>query len=192
MNLNEAKKQRLLKINKLDELRQATLHHTIIIQHQRAQWNDKFIKKKKFKVGDWALLFDSRFKDFRGKFHIWWIGPYEIDIVYDTGAIKLHTIGNERTPLMENGHGLQLHHKPLSKETFSNRITSTWPANDLEIVNKVGTPTEWFTLPHTHTHPCVKILRDVPGTCSLGTCLGACFVKINLCWRKACLRKKPT
>jgi hypothetical protein len=69
MNLTEAKKQRLLKINELDELRQASLHHTTIIQHQRAQWNDKFIKKKKFKVGDWALLFDSRFKDFRGKFH---------------------------------------------------------------------------------------------------------------------------
>jgi hypothetical protein len=142
MDLTEAQKQRLLQINELDELRQASLHHTIVIQHQRAQWHDKFIKKKKFKVGDWALLFDSKFKYFRGKFHTRWLGPYEIDIVYDNGAIKLHTIDDERTPLMENGHMLRLYHRPLSKEAFLKRITSGWPDNDLEIVNKGGTPTE--------------------------------------------------
>jgi hypothetical protein len=59
------------------------LHHTTIIQHQRAQWHDKFIKKKKFKVGDWALLFDSKFKDFRGKFHTRWLGLMRL-ILYMT------------------------------------------------------------------------------------------------------------
>jgi hypothetical protein len=51
-----------------------------MIQHQRDKWHDRFIKKNKFKAGDWALLFDSRFKYFRGKFHTRWLGPYDIDI----------------------------------------------------------------------------------------------------------------
>jgi hypothetical protein len=79
------------------------------------------------------------FKDFRGKFHTRWLGPCNIDIVYENRAIKLHTVDNERTPLMENGHKLRLYHKHLSKEAFLNRITSGWFDNDLEIVNKGGT-----------------------------------------------------
>jgi hypothetical protein len=122
MDLHEAQKKRLLQINELDELCQASLHKTTIIQHQRAQWNGKFINKRKFKVGDWALLFDSRFMDFKGKLCTQWLKPYEIDIVHDNGSIKICTIDNERNYLMENGHMLQLYHKPLSKESFLNRI----------------------------------------------------------------------
>jgi hypothetical protein len=104
MDLHEAQKKRLLQINELDELCQASLHKTTIIQHQRAQWNGKFINKRKFKVGDWALLFDSRFMDFKGKLCTQWLGPCEIDTVFENGAIKLCTINNERNYLMENGH----------------------------------------------------------------------------------------
>jgi hypothetical protein len=63
-----------------------------VIQHQRVRWHDKFFKKIKFKVGDWTLLFDSKFKDFRGKLCTKWLGPYDIDTINDSGAIKLHTI----------------------------------------------------------------------------------------------------
>jgi hypothetical protein len=111
-----------------------------MIQHQRAQWHDKFIKKNKFKAGDWDLLFNSRFKEFRGKFCTSWLGPYEIDTIYDSKAIKLRTIDADRIPLMANGHKLRLYHKPLSKESFLNRVTSGWPDNDLEIVHKGETP----------------------------------------------------
>ena len=41
-------------------MRQVAVEQTILVQQQRAQWHDKFIKKKQFKVGDWALLFDSK------------------------------------------------------------------------------------------------------------------------------------
>jgi hypothetical protein len=76
-----------------------------------------------------------------GSLHTRWLGPYEIDIVYENIAIKLHTIDGERTPLMENGHMIfGLYHRPLSKEAFFRRITSGWFDNDLEIVNKGETP----------------------------------------------------
>lgn len=34
---------------------------------QRKLWHDKNIKDKVFQEGDWALLYDSRFKDFKRK-----------------------------------------------------------------------------------------------------------------------------
>ena len=67
MNLLEAKQQRLNQINKLDEMRQDAIQQTGLVQQQRAWWHDKFIKNKRFQEGDWALLFDSRFKEFKGK-----------------------------------------------------------------------------------------------------------------------------
>jgi hypothetical protein len=53
-----------MQLNQLDEIRQEAVQQTTLIQQQRAKWHDKFIKKKQFKVGDWALLFDSKFKYF--------------------------------------------------------------------------------------------------------------------------------
>lgn len=67
MNLTEAQQQRVNQINKLDEMRQDALQHTDMEQHQRAWWHEKLIRKNQFQEGDLALLFDSRFKDFRGK-----------------------------------------------------------------------------------------------------------------------------
>ena len=64
MNLDEAQKQRILQINESDEIRQDALQITMLIQNQRKTWHDKFIKQKQFNTRDWALLFDSRFKNF--------------------------------------------------------------------------------------------------------------------------------
>ena len=52
MNLSEAQQQRLNQINELDEMRQDALQHTYMVQHQRARWHDKFIKRKQFQEGD--------------------------------------------------------------------------------------------------------------------------------------------
>ena len=78
-----------MQLNQLDEMRQAAVEQTIFVQQQRAQWHDKFIKKKQFKVGDWALLFDSKFKNFKAKFTTHWLGPYEIAEVYDNESVQL-------------------------------------------------------------------------------------------------------
>ena len=50
----------------------------MLIQNQQKQWHDKFIKQKQFNTGDWALLFDSLFKSFKGKLTTRWLGPYEV------------------------------------------------------------------------------------------------------------------
>jgi hypothetical protein len=120
MDLDEAKKQRLLQLNELDEIRQDSLQRTTLIQEQRTKWHDKYIKKKSFQSGDWALLYDSRFKNFKGKLSTRWLGPYEVDTVYDNGSVKIKTIDENQTPFVVNGHRLKVYHKPLSKEDFSN------------------------------------------------------------------------
>ena len=51
-------------------MRQQAVERITMIQQQRGQWHDKLIKKKEFQVGDWALLFDSKFKDYKAKFTI--------------------------------------------------------------------------------------------------------------------------
>ena len=79
MDLDEAQKQRILQLNELNEIRQDALQRTTLIQEQRNKWHDKYIKKKYFQSGDWALLYDSRFKNFKGKLSTRWLGPYEVD-----------------------------------------------------------------------------------------------------------------
>ena len=68
LDLTEAQKQRLEQINELDEIRHDAVQKTNLAQQQRTRLHDKYIKEKKFKEGDWALLFDSKFNDFQGKF----------------------------------------------------------------------------------------------------------------------------
>ena len=79
-------------INELDKIRQDALQITMLIQNQRKIWHDQFIKQKQFNIGDWALLFDSRFKIFKGKLTIHWMGPYEVVTTFDNGSVKIKTI----------------------------------------------------------------------------------------------------
>ena len=99
-------------------MRQDALQHTYMVQQQRARWHDKFIRKKQFQEGDWALLFDSRFKDFRGKLTTHWLGPYEVEQVFDNGSVRIRTIDDEKVSFLVNGHRLRLYQKPMSKGQF--------------------------------------------------------------------------
>ena len=80
-------------MNEPDEKRTTVVHHTTLIQLHRSKWHDRFIKKKVFCEGDWYFLYDSQFKrDFKGKLHTRWLGPYIIDKVFDNGTVRLTTI----------------------------------------------------------------------------------------------------
>jgi hypothetical protein len=102
----------------LDEIRQDVIQRKILVQNQRRKWHDKFIKKKQFQPGDWALLFDSIFKTFKGKFTTRWLGPYEVVIVFGNGVVKIKTIDDGQVSFVVNGHRLKIYHGPISKEDF--------------------------------------------------------------------------
>jgi hypothetical protein len=133
IDLSKAQKERIMQLNQLDEMRQAAIEHNILIQQQRAHWHDKFIKKKQFKVGDWALLFDSKFKNFKAKFTTHWLGPYEVAEVYDNGSVKLQTIDDEASSFTVNGHRLKLYNKPVNKEDFLQQISQQ---HEMEVLDK--------------------------------------------------------
>jgi hypothetical protein len=73
-------------MNSLDEYIMQEVFNTEVVQQQPKDWNYKKIKYIKFKEGDWALLYDSRFKYFKGKLMKSWLGPYNIEKFYDNGS----------------------------------------------------------------------------------------------------------
>jgi len=118
LDLNDAQTARLQQLQELDEKILDAIHQTTLVQQQRTRWHDRTIKKKQFQKGDWALLYDSRFEKFQGKLRTRWLGPYEVDVVFPNGTVRLITIDDSRTPLLVNGYRLRLYQQPLSKEEF--------------------------------------------------------------------------
>ena len=122
----------------MDEKKLDVIHQTTMIQQQRSKWHDKTIKHKQFQKGNWALLYDSWFKEFQGKLRTRWLGPYEVDIVFPNGTVRLLTINDSKTPLLVNGHQLRLYRKLISKEDF--KATCMADAHFL-FIEGVPTPT---------------------------------------------------
>jgi len=87
LEMTRAKKERLLQLNGLDEFRMQALLHTEVTQVKWKIWHDKNIKDKQFQEGDWALLYDSQYKDFKGNLRTRWLGPYVIEKCHDNGVV---------------------------------------------------------------------------------------------------------
>ena len=136
MNMNKSQEQILMQWNELDEMRQDVDHRTSLVQDQRARWH-KFIKKKVFRRGDWALLYDSNSKHFKGKFSTRWLGPYGVDEVFDNGSVRINTIDDEKTYFVVNSHWLKIYHKPLSHNQFLQEVQKD---PGLELVHVDGQP----------------------------------------------------
>ena len=110
--------------------------HTEVTQVQRKIWNDKHIKYKQFQEGDWASLYDSWDKDFKGKLRNRWLGPYVIETCPDNGAVRIRTIDVDAIPLLVNGYRLKIYKKPLLRQEFINSISKT-----VMVVEQVSTST---------------------------------------------------
>ena len=83
LDVTKAQHERLFQLNCLDEFRMQGLLHTEFIQVHRKVWHDKNIKEKFFQEGYWALLYEFKLKDFKGKLMTRWLGPYLIEKCYD-------------------------------------------------------------------------------------------------------------
>ena len=87
LDLNSALKERLFQLNVLDEFRMQALLHTEVVQLHRKIWHDKNIKEKQLQEGNWALLYDSRYKDFKSKLRTRWLPPYFVERCHDHGSV---------------------------------------------------------------------------------------------------------
>jgi hypothetical protein len=133
LDLSEAQKQRVMQLNELREIRQDALQRTILVKNQRSKWHDKYIKKKHFQPGDWALLFNSKYKTFKGKLTTRLLGPYEVETVFANGAVKIKTIDDSQNSFVVNGHRLKVYNKPLSKVDFLQEVAKQ---TELKIVGE--------------------------------------------------------
>ncbi|XP_057843684.2 uncharacterized protein LOC131053093 [Cryptomeria japonica] len=131
MTISAAQEERVLWLNALDKIRKFALQHTKSVQNQRTKWHDLYIRDKSFKSGDWALLYDSRYKDNLGKLQTKWLGPYDIVDTFSNGVVKLSTIDLVKFKLLVNGHRLHLYHKPLSKYDFLRQFSTAQHAGIL-------------------------------------------------------------
>src|SRR3954471_22026295 len=70
------------------------------------RWHDKRIQKREFNVGDYVLLGNSRLRFFVGKLLSKWEGPYAIEEVYRSGAIKINNFEGTN-PKVVNGQRIK-------------------------------------------------------------------------------------
>ena len=122
LDLSQAKQQRLLQLNDLDKFHRDVVQKNILIQQQRKRWHNKSIQKKQFQPGDWVLLYDSRFKIFKGKFHTCWMGPYEVIRIFENGAVEVKTIDGQDKIFLVNGHRLKKYFQPFAKKYFTQQV----------------------------------------------------------------------
>ena len=68
--------------------------------------HDKRIQKREFKVGEYVPLYNSHFRFFTGKLLSKWEGPYVIEEVYRSGAIKINN-AEGTNPKVVNGQRIK-------------------------------------------------------------------------------------
>jgi hypothetical protein len=88
-DLTEAGEKQLLGMHALDEFRNEAYESARHFKEKVKMWHDGKILKQKFHTRDKVLLFNSHLKLFPGMLKSRWEGPYEIEEVYNLGAIWL-------------------------------------------------------------------------------------------------------
>jgi hypothetical protein len=99
-------KKWLLHLSSLDEWRNEAYENARIFKEKVKQWHDKRILKREFHVGEKVLLYRSRLRFFSGKLLSKWEGPFVIEEVYRSGAIKIASLKDNTTQVV-NGQRLK-------------------------------------------------------------------------------------
>ncbi|XP_049394700.1 uncharacterized protein LOC125858991 [Solanum stenotomum] len=109
LNLDWTKtsKERVEQLNELDEFRFKAYESSALYKKKMKKWHHTKILKRKFKVGDWVLLYNSRLRLFRKKLKLKWSGPFRVKRVFSNGAIEVE--GQEGPAFKVNGQRLKLY-----------------------------------------------------------------------------------
>ena len=112
-----AGERRLFDISSLDEWRIQDYENAKLFKEKVKRWHDKRIQKREFKVGEYVLLYNSRFRFFAGKLLSKWEGPYVIQEVYRSGGIKINN-SEGTNPKVVNGQRIKTYilGRPINAE----------------------------------------------------------------------------
>jgi hypothetical protein len=92
-----AGKKRLLDLSSLDEWRSEAYENARLFKEIVKQSYDRRILKREIHVGEKVLLYRSRLRFFAGKLLSKWEGPFIIEEVYRSGAIKIASLKDNTT-----------------------------------------------------------------------------------------------
>jgi hypothetical protein len=106
MDFKLAGKKRLVDLSSLDEWRNEVYENARLFKEKVKQWHDKRIFKREFHVGEKVLLYRSHLRFFAGTLLSKWEGPYVIVEVYRSGAIKIASLKDDSTQVV-NGQRLK-------------------------------------------------------------------------------------
>jgi hypothetical protein len=101
-----AGKKMLLDLSSLDEWRNEAYENARLFKEKVKQWHDKRILKREFHVCEKVLLYRSHLRFFARKLLSKWEGPYVIVEVYRSGAIKIASLKDDATQVV-NGQRLK-------------------------------------------------------------------------------------
>ena len=79
-------------ISSLDEWRTQAYENAKLFKEKVKRWHDKRIQKREFKVREYVLLYNSRLDSLQENSSQNWEGPYFIEEVYRSGAIKINNV----------------------------------------------------------------------------------------------------
>ena len=91
LNFDLAKvgKQRMLQMNKLDELRHESYESSRIYKEKVKLFHDKNIVRKNFEPHQKVLLYSTRLHIFPGKLRSRWTGPFIVKMVHPYGVVEI-------------------------------------------------------------------------------------------------------
>jgi hypothetical protein len=101
--------------------------NVMLYKEKKMLWHDKMILRRAFQVGELVFLFNSRLKLFSGKLRSRWTGPYQVQKIFDHGAVE---IWSERTGAFTlNGHIVKHYRRDEPFEEGVNVSLSNAPSN---------------------------------------------------------------
>jgi hypothetical protein len=113
-----AGKKRLLDLSSLDEWRNEAYENARIFKEKVKQWHDSRILKREFHVREKVLLYRSRLRFFAGKLLSKWEGPFFIEEVYRSGAVKIASVKDDSTQVV---NGQRLKHY-ISRDSYNEYV----------------------------------------------------------------------
>ena len=101
---------RLQVIDRMEEDRMEALERTKEVQAKRKEVYDKRITTDKgIEEGGLVLVYDSRYKNFPGKLHTRWMGPFRVDKIYSNGSLQLSDLEGYPMDTRVNGSRVKLY-----------------------------------------------------------------------------------
>jgi hypothetical protein len=109
---------RLLAIEDLEEFRNGALQQTKEVQALRKQaYDGKIPKDHGITEGSLVLLYDNRYREFPGKLHTRWMGPYEVVRIFPNGSLQLQDLQGNLMETRVNGSRVKKYNpEPDSEE----------------------------------------------------------------------------